>query len=212
MQYRVIDVNSTQYKEDEQRLQSVRTMVVLWLFVLALGIVLIPLMLVAGWVRSDMTRLETELLLLQSTLNDATTPSAEVLEMGAEVDRIEMLISSIQTTTVPSGANWPQIVQGVSQYDPIAITLSSLTQIEDRVQLTGRATNNDAVVRYQQKLLDSGMFADVVVVSMVAVPPSLSDVEETESDKSTTAATPNSSVELGDVQFVIDLLLEVSAL
>jgi hypothetical protein len=208
MQYRVIDVNSAQYKEDERRLQSLRTMVVLWLIVLALGVLLIPLMLVAGWVRSDTTRLESELLSLQSAMNDATSPSAEVLQLNAEVARVEQLVSSVLTMTVPTGANWPHIVEAVAQYDRIAIALSSLTQTDDKIQITGRATTNDAVVRYQQRLLDSGAFKDVVVISMATLPQPTPEAPAAggTAAKEPSADTP-ADLPFGNVEFVIDLVV-----
>ncbi|MCC6455442.1 MAG: PilN domain-containing protein [Caldilineaceae bacterium] len=207
----MIDVNSAQYKEDERRLQSLRTMVVLWLIVLALGVLLIPLMLVAGWVRSDTTRLESELLSLQSAMTDATSPSAEVLQLNAEVARVEQLVSSVLTMTVPTGANWPHIVEAVAQYDRIAIDLSSLTQTDDKIQLTGRATTNDAVVRYQQRLLDSGAFKDVVVISMATLP---QPTPQAPTAEGATAPEPSSAVPVdlpfGNVEFVIDLVVGMS--
>jgi hypothetical protein len=210
MQYRVIDVNSAQYKEDERRLQSLRTIVVLWLIVLALGVLLIPLMLVAGWVRSDTTRLESELLSLQSAVADATSPSAEVLQLNAEVARVEELVSSVLTMTAPTGANWPHIVEAVAQYDRIAIALSSLTQTDDKIQITGRATMNDAVVRYQQRLLDSGAFKDVVVISMATLPQPTPEAPAAEGTaaQEPPAATP-ADLPFGNVEFVMDLVVEM---
>src|SRR5687767_10880058 len=125
MQYKMIDVNNAQYKQDTQRLQSLRTQVVLWLIVLALGVVLIPLMLITGWVRNDVARLADDLLTVQSALSDATTPSEEVVKLSADVARIDQLITSIQTVTIPSGVNWPQVVDAALRYDPAAIEITS---------------------------------------------------------------------------------------
>jgi Tfp pilus assembly protein PilN len=214
MQYRVIDVNSAQYKEDERRLQSLRTMVVLWLIVIALGVLLIPLMLVTGWVRSDTTRLESELLSLQSAIADATSPNAEVLQLNAEVARVEQLISSVQTMTVPTGANWPHVVDAVAQYDRIAIVLTSLAQTDDKIQITGHATTNDAVVRYQQRLLDSGAFQDVVVISMATLPQLTPEAPDAADAESAAAQEPSADapaeLPFGNVEFVIDLAVDLA--
>src|SRR5687768_18192725 len=103
MQYKMVDVNSTQYKQEMQRLQSLRTQIVLWLVVLALGIALIPLMLITRWVRNDVTRLGTELIGVQSALNSATMPSDEVMRLNAEVANFNQLVSTMHSVTVPSG-------------------------------------------------------------------------------------------------------------
>jgi hypothetical protein len=109
--------------------------------------------------------------------------------------------------TVPAGVNWTQVVDAVAQFDASAITLSSLTQTDNKIQLIGHATNNDAVVRFQQSLLDSRAFQDVVIISMITEPPATQEAEETEA-----AATAQESVEtgLGNVEFVIDLQMGTS--
>ena len=205
MQYNMIDVTSEQYKQDQQRLQTLRTQIVIWLIVLALGIALIPLMLINSWVRSDLARLETQLMAVQNALSGATSPSAELMKLDAEITGVEQLISTIQTVTIPSGVNWPQVVAAVEQFDATAIEITSFTQTPDKIQITGRATSNDAVVRFQQQLLDSGVFKDVVVISMSTVPPAPTP-EVTSKDK-----TPTVPVEVklpfGNVEFVIDIIV-----
>ncbi len=205
MQYKMIDENSAQYKEDVQRLQALRTQVVLWLFVLALGIVLIPLMLITGWVRNDVTRLESELMSVQSSLAAANTPSQEVTKLNADIANINQLISTMQTVTVPSGVNWPVVVNALVQYDPTTIEITSLNQLEDKVQLHGRALNNDAVVRYQQNLFVTGVFRDVVVLSMSTVPPP--PTPEANDDARAAEAV---ELPIGNVEFVIDLVIEAA--
>jgi Tfp pilus assembly protein PilN len=208
--YDMIDVNSPQYKQDMQRLQSLRTMIVLWLVVLALGVILIPLMLIAGWVRDDRARLESELLSIQTAISDASLPSTEVTALGVEVSHIEQLITVMQTATVPSSINWPVVVDAIDEYEQVAITLSSLTQTGNQLTITGRAEGNDAVVRYQQSLLDSGAFADVVIISMVAVAPEAAEGEQPEAgeaDAEEPAAVPSPEAPLGNVEFVIDVVV-----
>jgi hypothetical protein len=99
-------------------------------------------------------------------------------------------------------------VAAVGQYHEFAITFTSLTQSDNRIQLVGRAMSNDAVVRYQQRLLGSGAFRDLTVVSMTAISPTLQAGEGTESSDPTTPLPPEASP--GHVEFVIDLLLEPS--
>ena len=211
MQFQMIDTMSAEYQQDMQRLNALRTQVVLWLVVLALAIVLIPLMLIAGWVRNDVARLENELLAVQSALNSATSPSGEVAQIRNEIAAIEQLVSTMQTVTLPSGVNWPIVIGAVADYDAAAIQLAALTQSEEKVQLTGRATHNDAVVRYQQALLDSAAFSDVVVVSMIAAPPVAKDEAKNDAKANAPDEDENAAslVEppFGAVEFVIDLFV-----
>jgi Tfp pilus assembly protein PilN len=210
MQYKMIDVNNAQYKQDTKRLQSLRTQVVLWLVVLALGVVLIPMMLITRWVRNDVTRLESELLSVQSTLEITKLPSAEMVKLSAAIASIEQLASALHTVTLPSGVNWPIVMGAASRFDPTSIEITSLTQTGDRLQIAGRAASNDAVVRYQQILLDSGAFKDVVVVSMSTLPPTPVVTDEADEDAARAANDPIQPP-LGNVEYVIDLVVGTSA-
>src|SRR5690606_34582082 len=147
-----------QYQEDQRRLQSLRTRVVLWLIALALGVLLIPLMLITGWVRSDMTRLETELVFLRNAIDAATNPSAEVLQLGAEIAEIEQLITSMQRDTEHTGANWQQVIDAEAKCDQVDHHHVKLTHSDSRIQLTVRDMSNDDVERNRQRLQDTIAF------------------------------------------------------
>lgn len=206
-QYKMVDANSAQYRQDVQRLKSLRLQVVLWLVVLALGVVLIPMMLVTSWVRNDVTRLEGELSLTQNALTNAQTPSQEVTMLSAEVARLDGLVSTMQTVTIPSGVNWPLVVYAVGSYDVNSLKIASLTQAGDKIQIAGRALNNDAVVRFQQNLIDARAFRDVLVVSISTTPPTpeappQESPEGEDTEVSTAAVGPAFNVE-----FLIDLLV-----
>jgi Tfp pilus assembly protein PilN len=204
MQYRMVDPNSAQYKQDVQRLQSLRVQVVLWLVVLALGVVLIPLMLITNWVRNDVARLETEILSVRTAISSTTTLSAEAVKLTGDIAAVDQLTASILSVTVPSGVNWPLVMNAAAQYDPAAIEITSLTQAVDKIQIAGRATSNDAVVRYQQTLLDSVVFKDVVVVSMSAVPPPPLPATD-EGEEAAPVDLP-----FGNVEFIIDAVVGAS--
>jgi hypothetical protein len=210
MQFNMIDVTSDQYKQDQQRLQTLRTQIVIWLIVIALCVALIPLMLITSWVRTDVARLEAELLSLQNAVSSATSPSAEVMLIGTEISGIEQLISTMQTVTIPSGVQWPVVVDAVRQFDATTIEITSFTQTPDKIQLAGRATSNDAVVRYQQQLLDARAFKDVVVISMSTIPPTptpaVTGKEEASAEEAATAPVED-DLPLGNVEFVIDVIV-----
>jgi Tfp pilus assembly protein PilN len=207
MQYKMVDPNSAQYRQDVERLQSLRTLVVLWLIVLALGVVFIPLMLISGWVRNDVARLETEILGVRSAISSTTTLSSDVIKLQTDIAAVNQLATTIQSATVPSGVNWPLVMGAISQYDPAAIEITSLTESTDKIQLAGLAANNDAVVRYQQSLLDSGVFKDVVVLSMSALPPPPPTPVPVEGEE----APEPVDLPFGTVEFLIDVVVGTPA-
>src|SRR4051794_26015908 len=133
MQYNMIDPNNAQYRDHLKRLRSLRTQVVLWLLVLALGVMLVPLVLVTGWVRTDVTRLSDELASTQNLIAAASNPSAKVTELNADIAGVNQVISLMQTVTIPSGVNWPLIIGAAGQYDPNAVEITSLTQSNQQI-------------------------------------------------------------------------------
>lgn len=206
-QSKIANLNTLQYKHDQQQLQSLRVQVVLWLVVLAVGIMLIPLLLVTRWVSEDVTYLERELLGVKNALQVATTPSEEVMNLNGEIARIGDLVTSMQTATVPSSVNWPRVVNVIRQYDPTTIQITSLIQNEDKIQLSGRATSNDAVVSYQQQVLASSLFRDVIVVLLSTEPPASVPAPNNRNSN----ATPTPVVQpFGAVIFTIDFVLGVN--
>lgn len=209
MQYNMMDPNSAQYRQHIQRLRSLRTQVVLWLLVLALGVLLIPLTLISGWVRNDAARLEDDLMSIQSAMSAAGGPSAEVTKLNTDIAGVNHLVTLMETVTVPSGVNWPLVVNAAMQYDPTTIEITSLTQGDKQLQLSGRATTNDAVVQYQKALIDSGAFRDVQVVSLSTAQPTPIPVAPTNKNKNQQPA-PVATTEppFGDIEFVIALVVE----
>jgi len=210
MQYNLIDANESERRQHAQRLRAVRSLVVLWLLVMALSIALVPLMLVAGWVRSDRVRLETDLDSMQMIISDATLPSPELLQLREEMTRTEALVTAIQAVAVPVSVDWPRVVNALNEYNRVGLTLTSIQQQGPQVRIIGSAPTNDAVVRYQQSLLDSGAFREVIIASLTLVLPSAPAA----TDGTGGSAPPvvvSSSVEFVIDVVVADLVMEVSA-
>jgi hypothetical protein len=120
--------------------------------------------------------------------------------------------------------DWPKVVDAATQYDPAAIEIDSLTQTNEKLEITGLATNNDAVVRYQQTMLDSGVFRDVLVVSMSTVPPPTPEIAsdpkagpankantDTERSDRETAGIETAEASTGNVEFIIDVIVGSAA-
>ena len=91
---------------------------------------------------------------------------------------------------------------------PAAIEITSFTRSHAKLEIIGRATSNDAVVRYQQTLLDSGAFRDVLVVSMSTTPPTPTpQVTSTPTAKQAQGAGESIAAPFGNVEFVIDMVV-----
>ena len=162
--------NLSASRNTAERLNTVRTQVVLWLIVLALGVALIPLTILSRWVRDDSARLQQEIHDAQTQIEQLHIPSEAVEQLNQSADANEALIAALQAASVPVGVDWPRTVAALADYDPILVRVASLNQRETLIRITGRALNNDAVIRYQQRLQESGAFESVVVLSLVALP------------------------------------------
>jgi hypothetical protein len=199
MHYSLIDPNDPQHQRAVRRLRALRSRVVLWLLVAALVIALIPLNLVVGWVRADRILLEDDLGTMEMMIGDAGLSSLETLQLREEMTRTEGLITAIQAVVVPVSVDWPRVVTALTQYEPAELSLLSLQQQRNQIRITGRAVDNDAVVRYQQRLLEAGTFREVIITSLTLAP----------------LPTPTGGTDPlvptqppGSVAFVIDLLVE----
>jgi Tfp pilus assembly protein PilN len=210
MHYNLIDANESEHRQHAQRLRTVRSLVVLWLLVVALSIALVPLMLAAGWVRSDRVRLEADLDSMQLILSDVTLPTTELLQLREEMTQTEALIAAIQAVAVPVSVDWPQVVNALNEYNRVGLMLTSIQQQGRQVRITGSAPTNDAVVRYQQSLMDSGAFREVIIASLTLVLPSV-PAATGETGGSAPPVVVSSSVEFVIDVVAADLVMEVSA-
>lgn len=203
--YDLIDANNSPHlPQAPARLHQVRTLVVLWLLVLAVGIVLVPLLVITGWLRADRAEFEEEYATLQLLIADSALPSAETLHLQAELTRTTGLIDAIHAVAVPASLAWPQVVDALTQFNLAGVTLTSVQQQGSQIRMVGRAPGNDAVVRYQQSLLDSGAFREVIIASLTRLPPSSTPTPDPAARAVPATLAP---VVEGSVEFTIDLVV-----
>lgn len=194
--HNLLDLHEPPNDADAARLRSTRTLVVLWLIVLALGIALIPLVVVSGWVRSDSARLRNELAQVELALADAEIPSDEVVRLTEAVAANEATLAALESVVVPVGLDWPRVAAALADYDPVLLRLTAIAQRDDRLRIAGRAINNDAVIRYEQRLFDSGVFSAVVILSQVAAPPARSPANNAQAETTPPFGTVDFEIEL----------------
>lgn len=197
----ILDLNVPPNDADAARLRATRTVVVLWLIVLGLGIALIPLVILSGWIRSDSARLQRELEQVELAVAEAERPSEEVERLNAAIATNEAALAALQEFDAPVGIDWPRVAAALANYDPLLVRLTAIAQRDDRLRIAGRALNNDAVIRYEQRLVESGAFSSVVILSQITAPAAAPAAPPAGSSQ-TGSASP-----FGNVEFEIELVV-----
>ena len=149
-----------------------RGTIVLWLIVVGLGILFIPLSLISSTIRDDVKGLQSDLDSVQQSLTSVPTPAPEVQALMSTLSVVQSQTNQIQAvypTVVAARTNWPAVMAAIGNYNPDQIALTSLTQSDIQITLSGRASDEGVVVAYARGLEQSGLFSRVVVQSIRVV-------------------------------------------
>lgn len=161
---------STQLTGSLQKLRATRQTIVLQVLALGLVALAVPLYLVFGQLRDDVTQTERQLTEVQANLTALSTPSAEVQQLSDQVAQTEALLDALATAPPPVGVDWPQLASAIAGYDAQKIVLVTLTEADNGIILEGRAVDNAAVVAYIKALSASPLFLDIERQSVRTVP------------------------------------------
>lgn len=181
-----------------QRLRVFRQIAVSGLLALSLLILWFALYLISASVQNDIVRSEANLAAAETQIQRLQTPAPAVLTALATVTHTVALADNLATARPPAGTNWPAVVAMLNQYNPAALTLTALVQVDQRLTLTGQAANDGSVVDYVHTLEQTTLFSDVVLESIVLQTPTPAPTQ--------VATTPTAGT-VTAVNFVITLQL-----
>lgn len=153
------------------QLRTLRQAIVIGLVGFSLLSLILALFLIATSIRNDIGRSESNLAALQVRLMRLSTPAPEVQELMTTLTNTLTLADTLVAARPPVGINWPAVVTVIGSYDPAAITLTALTQSDNRITLTGEAVDDVVVVTYARLLETSDLFANVVLQSLLRPTP-----------------------------------------
>jgi Tfp pilus assembly protein PilN len=140
-----------------------------WLVVLGLVLFFIPLALISSSAQDSAGRLQANLVAIQASLAFVPTPVPEMQALMGTLSHVEAQATRIQAlnpTLKAARSDWPAIMAELGDYDPDQLTLTSVTQTDNRLMLTGGASSDAAVVAYSDALQKSGLFSRVIVQSL----------------------------------------------
>ncbi len=146
---------------------------VLWLIVAGLALLLLPLYLTAQTTQQDNLRLEAGLSEAQTEVGSVPTLPAGAKQLQATATAVQALsdqLEPIRSTLVAGHVDWPSILSIVAGYDDTQVVLTGITQTDNRLVITGRASSDVAVTAYSQALQNSARFSRVVIQSITQLP------------------------------------------
>ncbi len=149
--------------------------IVLWLVVLGLGVLFIPLLLVGQAIKDENESFGAQLERIQKTLTSTAPPELKSLALKGQLSQARLQLAAIQNLkpTLDAGhVDWPAVISALSDYDSTRVTISSLTQVGDRIILTGVADSEMSVMVYAETLRQSKQLGRVVVqaITLQGVP------------------------------------------
>ncbi len=162
--------SSEQRQDPLQRLRNVRRTTVFGFVAVALLLLLGTFALINRNVKRDVEELQTTYTAKQDQLLRLQTPAPAVLALQETLTTTRALAEEIAAAVPPAGIPWAPAIAALEGYDPNRLVLTSLTQANNRITLTGQAADDEAVVAYTRAIEASGRFASVVVQSLRIVP------------------------------------------
>ncbi len=146
-----------------------RNTLILWLVVLGLAFFFVPLVLVNNAIRTDTQRLTADLNSAIGQINTVPTPIPALQQLSAQLTEVQSQTQQITAANQQLNVvrpNWPAIMAAIAAYDPTVVQIDSLTSGDNRLTLSGRAIDQNAVVDYARTLEQSPLFNRVNVQSI----------------------------------------------
>ncbi|MCA9917940.1 MAG: PilN domain-containing protein [Anaerolineales bacterium] len=146
--------------------------ITLWLGVLGLAILFVPLYLFSNTLGSEVVRLETELVPLQTALASTPGPLPQAQELIVTLTAVHNQtdqMNAILPTLEAENVDWNAAMAAISDVDDSGLALTGIEQTGNQLVIRGRAQNDGFVTDYARQLENSGQFAQVVIQSIAQV-------------------------------------------
>lgn len=146
---------------------------ILWLIMFGLLLLFVPLYLFAAAIGANANQLQSELDQAQLDLVSGPTPDLTTVAIQTEVSQVVAEASeldAVQASLDNQQTDWPAIIAAINSYQTGPISLTGVTQTDNRLTITGAAASDAAVIAYAQQLEASGQFQRVIVQSIALLP------------------------------------------
>jgi Tfp pilus assembly protein PilN len=147
--------------------------VILWLFAVGGLVSLAPLALLARNLGQQVDALHADLASAQRRIEAASTPGPTAQALLAELTQLEAAAEALgaaQAEVVAGSYDYPAVMAAIAGYPRESVRLDALSQGEDQITVEGRADSEAAVADYAQSLEASGLFEQVLLRALEAIP------------------------------------------
>jgi len=144
---------------------------ILWLIVLSLGVLFVPLYLLATAIDETNAGLQHDISTQQAWLDAGPPASLNEQTLQATLSAALAQLSALEPVRArleSSRIDWPEVAASLSNYHDDYMIVLGLTQADRLLTLRGRAWNEQTVLDYARRLEESGYFAMVTVQSLAA--------------------------------------------
>ena len=142
---------------------------VLWLIICGLGVLFLPMYVISTTVKTTNEELTTELTNIEATLSATPPIDPKIQTLSAEfsdTQKQDQAVGSINSTLNNTYVNWPTVMAALGAYDLGQMSVTSVSQIEMGMRITGRATREIVAMTYADMLRETGLFDNVAVESI----------------------------------------------
>ncbi|MBP7686861.1 MAG: PilN domain-containing protein [Thermoflexales bacterium] len=146
-----------------------RNTLILWLVAAGLAFFFVPLVLVNNAIRTDTQRITADLNSAISQINTVPTPVPAIEQLSAQLTEVQSQTQQIAAANQQLNVvrpDWPAIMAALGRYDPNILQIEALNSGSNRLTLSGRAVDQNAVVNYARTLEQSTLFNRVNVQSI----------------------------------------------
>ena len=124
---------------------------ILWLIMFGLLLLFVPLYLFAAAIGANANQLQSELDQAQLDLVSGPTPDLTTVAIQTEVSQVVAEASeldAVQASLDNQQTDWPAIIAAINSYQTGPISLTGVTQTDNRLTITGAAASDAAVIAY----------------------------------------------------------------
>ena len=165
-----LNILPDQYRRRKLSLRAARP----WLFVVAYALLVIPTHRLYASAANELNRVEVELVRVQSALDDYEPLTEEKDAFASKIEEVESQIDEIETIAQSSSIQeitWGNVLRLIVRTVPVGIELTMVEQSGYEVVIIGVAENRQLPPSLADALKESGLFANVVINSLIKILP-----------------------------------------
>lgn len=144
-----------------------------WLLVVCATLLLVPSFLLYARAGAEMAALEADIERIQRELDSIGETALEGQRLRSALEETSAAVAEIEQAydaVAPSRIAWTGPLQAIEGAIPEGVSISSLSQSEDEIILSGTASDQGKLQLLKDNLDNSGFFSGVIIQSAVAIP------------------------------------------